>query len=75
MLPPLLTLALSLALPLVSGVTLLRRELADPRARCNDGTQAVYYHDQVRPFYQSTSRDRRAHCCVAAVWVKDSFHI
>ena len=47
---PLLTLALclALALPLVSGVTLLRRELADPRARCNDGTQAVYYHDQVR---------------------------
>ena len=30
-----------------SAVTLLRNQLSDPKALCNDGSQAVYYHQQV----------------------------
>ena len=30
-----------------SAVTLLRNQLSDPNALCNDGSQAVYYHQQV----------------------------
>ena len=35
-------------LPAANAVTLLRSPLTnDPKALCNDGSQAVYYHQQV----------------------------
>ena len=34
-------------LPAAKAVTLLRAPLTDPNALCNDGSQAVYYHQQV----------------------------
>ena len=35
------------SLPAAKAVTLLRAPLTDPNAVCNDGSQAVYYHQQV----------------------------
>ena len=35
------------SLPAARAVTLLRVPLTDPNAVCNDGSQAVYYHQQV----------------------------
>ena len=40
---------LAASLSLATSVRLVRRELSSyPLARCNDGSTAAYYHDQVK---------------------------
>ena len=39
-----------------SAVTLLRSQLRDPNALCNDGSQAVYYHQQVKAKSSTTKK-------------------
>ena len=39
-----------------NAVTLLRSQLSDPNALCNDGSQAVYYHQQVKAKSPTTKK-------------------
>ena len=44
------------SLSLATSVRLVRRELSSfPLARCNDGSTAAYYHDQVKGIFWLTS--------------------